>query len=261
VSAYTPELELLWQFDEKRLKDHFGHYPYPVDLDGDGIDEVALSPFVLDAEGELLWDRFDLFDDNHDHVDSYRFADITGDGKPEALAAMSDLGVVIFEALTGRILWQHVAEHSQQIESGELLVTTAGPHIAVNARYYGSRTARPGRLTAEVHWFDKTGKYLSKWPANPISGNPDFVKGNWMGDGREILFWGRFRMMPDGKGKLYFPETVYHMFDYTGDGTDEVITLGRGWLRVYASAHAEHSGPTERDPGYLRHKVTNHTHY
>jgi hypothetical protein len=261
VSAYSPELELLWQYNEKRLKDHLGHYPYPVDLDGDGIDEVVLSPFVLDSQGKVIWDRFDLFDDNHDHVDSYRFADINGDGIPEALAAMSDLGVVIFEALTGRILWHHVAEHSQQIEWGDLLDGPAGPQIAVNARYYGSRSARQGRLTAEVHWFNKDGEYLSKWPANPISGNPDFVKGDWLGDGRDVLFWGRFRMMPDGKGKLHFPETVYHMFDFNGSGADEVITLGGGWLRVWGARHAESRAVPKPDPGTIRHRVTNHTHY
>ena len=29
------------------------------------------------------------------------------------------------------------------------------------------------------------------------------------------------------------------MFDYTGNGVDEVITLGGGWLRVYSATHAE----------------------
>ncbi len=260
VTAYTPELEILWQHDEERMKDHLGHYPYPVDLDGDGIDEIVLSPFVLNSKGEVLWDRFDLFNDNHDHADSYRFADINGDGLPEVLAAMSDLGVVIFEALTGRILWHHVAEHSQQIESGDFL-DIPGPHIAVNARYYGPRNARQGRLTAEVHWFDKQGNFLSKWPANPISGNPDFVKGDWLGNGKDVLFWGRFRITGEGKGKLYFPEPVFHMFDFTGNGVDEVITLGAGWLRVYGAPDVRLRDPKTIDPDLLRHKLTNHTHY
>ena len=94
-----------------------------------------------------------------------------------------------------------------------------------------------------------------------MSGNPDFVKGNWMGDGKDVLFWGRFRINGEGKGRLYFPETVYHMFDFTGSGADEVITLGGGWLRVYGSPHAEPAGPPDQDPGTLRHRVTNHTHY
>ncbi len=263
VTAFSPDLEILWRHDEERKKDHLGHYPYPVDLDGDGIDEVVLSPFVLNAKGEMVWDRFDLFNDNHDHADSYRFADITGDGKPEMLAAMSDMGVVIFEALTGKILWSHVAEHSQQIESGNFLKALPGPQIAVNARYYGSRNAPQGRLTAEIHWFDKEGNYLSKWPANPISGNPDFVKGNWMGDGNEVLFWDRFRITEEGKGKMYFPETVYHMFDFTGNGADEVITRDyrSGFIKVYGAKHANPSGKPSEDPDILRHKVTNHTHY
>lgn len=261
VSAYSPELELLWQHHEDRKKDHLGHYPYAIDLDGDKIDEVVLSPIVLDAKGDVLWDRFDLFSDNHDHADSYRFADINGDGSPEILAAMSDLGLVAFEAHSGRILWQHVAEHSQQLESGYFLETIKGPQIAVSARYYGSRDTRSGRLTAELHWFDRQGNFLSKWPANPIPGNPDLVKGNWMGDGQDVLFWGRFRISPEGKGQLYFPETVYHMFDFTGNGSDEVITLGRNRISVYGSPSAASKGKTESDPQSLKNKLTNHTHY
>ncbi len=261
VTAYSPELELLWQHNEKKLKDHLGHYPYPVDLDGDGIDEVVLSTLALNSKGKVIWDRFELFNDNHDHVDSYRFADINGDGKPEALAAMSDLGVVIFEGLSGRILWTHVAEHSQQIAVGNLLNVSNGPHIAVNARFYENWGTAQRRLLAEIHWFDKDGNYLSKWPAHPLQGNPDFVKGNWMGDGEDVLFWHRFRIMGDGKGKLYFPETVYHMFDFTGNGAEEVITRKGDWVRVYGAANAKLQTKPNREPDYLRNKVTNHTHY
>ena len=42
----------------------------------------------------------------------------------------------------------------------------------------------------------------------PINGNPDFVRGNWR-----------------GAGELYFPDPVFHMFDFMGQGAEEVITL------------------------------------
>jgi len=263
ITAFSPELEQLWRHNDEKLKDHLGHYPYPVDLDGDGIDEVVLSTLVLNAGGEVIWDRFDIFYDNHDHVDSYRFADITGDGKPEALAAMSDLGVFVFDGMSGKVLWNHTAEHSQQIESGNFLSLPAGPQIVVNARYYERWSTPQRRLLAEIHWFDKEGNFLSKWPANPVPGNPDFVKGDWMGDGKEVLFWHRFRITDEGKGKLYFPETLYHMLDFTGDGADEIITRDyrSGFIRVYGAKDAKPTGIPVIDPDILRHKVTNHTHY
>lgn len=261
IAAYTADLKLLWRHDEHMLKDHLGHFPYPVDINGDGIDEVLVSAMALDAGGKAIWDRFDLFNDNHDHVDSYRFADINGDGRLEALASMSDLGVVVFDALTGRILWQHVAEHTQHIEWGYLLDGYREPQVAVISRYYGNPEFGQPRLASEIHWFDSQGNYLFKWPVNPVPGNPGFVKGDWLGDGQDVLFMGRFRIKGNGKGILYFPDHVYHMFDFNGDGTDEVITLGGGWMRVYGAANSAQVKKAVRNPDIYRHKVTNHTHY
>ena len=72
-----------------------------------------------------------------------------------------------------------------------------------------------------------TGKKLMKWPGNPINGNPDFVKGNWRGDGKDHLFWYKFKINESGTGELYFADGVFHMFDFMGKGAEEVITLKR----------------------------------
>jgi hypothetical protein len=36
------------------------------------------------------------------------------------------------------------------------------------------------------------GKLLSKWP-HPLDGNPNFVRGDWYGDGRKQFFWYGFK--------------------------------------------------------------------
>jgi hypothetical protein len=52
------------------------------------------------------------------------------------------------------------------------------------------------------------------------------------------------------------------MFDFTGRGAEEVITLSHGKLAVYGSTNAKHSGnDLKSDPLYLKSKVVNHTHY
>jgi hypothetical protein len=257
ITAYDRALRRLWQHVEERKKDHLGHYVYAADLDKDGIDEVVASPLVLNAAGKMLWNRFDLLDDNHDHWDSVRFHDLDGDGQVEILAPTSEIGVMVFAARTGALLWRHPAEHTQQLEAGRFLRGMAGPQVAANARTY-ARNGEAG-LGAQVHWFDAKGSLLSKWPANPLNGNPDFVRGDWKGDGGDELFWYRFKLGPDGKGVLHFKQDVYHMLDFMGSGAEQVIARGGTTLQVYGYRQAR-PRTVKRDASYWK-RIANHTHY
>lgn len=262
VTAYDASLNQVWQHTEAKKKDHLGHYVYPVDLTGDGIDEVLVSSLLLDAHGAEIWNRFDLFYDHHDHADSYRFADLNGDGQPEIVAAHSEVGAFVYDAGTGATVWQHTAEHTQQVETGHFLAGVPGPQVAMGARTYGNRSAGEPYLSAQVWWFTPTGTLVAKWPGKPLNGNPVFVKGDWYGDGTEALFWHKFRMTDDGTGTLFFAEPVFHMFDFQGDPAEEVIALGRGVLQVYGYRGADAAAPpTPKSPAYLQRRVANHTHY
>lgn len=262
VTAYDARLQQLWDWRQPLRKDHLGHYVYPVDLNDDGIDEVLVGSLLLDAQGREVWNRFDLFYDHHDHADSYRFADLNGDGQREVVAAHSEVGVVVYAAMTGELLWQNMGEHSQQLEIGDFRDDVPGLEVAIGARTYGNRQAGEPYLSAQVWWFDAAGTLVSKWPGMPLNGNPVFVKGDWRGDGGEELFWYKFRLAADGRGQIYFPDPVFHMFDFVGDGAEEVITLDRGRVRVYGFAGADANGPrVTRDLEYLRNRVANHTHY
>ena len=262
ITAYGPELEQLWQRVEEKKKDHLGHYVYPVDLDEDGLDEVVASALVLDAKGNEIWNRFDLFYDHHDHADSYRFVDLNRDGQRDLVSSHSEVGVVVYDGRTGALIWQNMAEHTQQIEVGDFLDGVPGPQIAAGARTYGNRRAGEIYLWSQVWWFDRMGNLISKWPGKPLNGNPEFVKGDWRGDGKEELFWYKFRMNEKGKGELYFEDPVYHMFDFMGDGAEEVITLADGRLKVYGYRGGDPQGErAAHSLEYLRNRVANHTDY
>ncbi len=262
VSAYNADLKQLWMHIEHRKKDNLGHYIYPVDLNNDGIDEVLVGSLLLDAHGKEIWNRFDLLPDNHDHADSYKFGDVNGDGKLDIVTANSETGIFIYEAVTGKIIWQQVAEHTQQIQVGSFLKNTPTPQIVAGGRTYGNRQIGEPYLSSQLYWFDHQGSLLSKWPGQPINGNPDFVKGDWRGDGREELFWYKFRLNDQGKGEIYFPDPVFHMFDFSGQGAEEVITLSNGFLRIYGSATAKYSKKDrKKNKLYLKNMVVNHTHY
>lgn len=262
VTAYDARLGQLWDWRSAKRKDHLGHYVYPVDLDEDGVDEVLVGSLLLNAQGREIWNRFDLFYDHHDHADSYRFADLDGDGRREVVAAHSEVGVVAYRAMTGELLWQNMGEHSQQLEIGDIRDDVPGLEVALGARTYGNRDAGEPYLSAQVWWFDARGELVSKWPGMPLNGNPVFVRGDWRGDGGDELFWYKFRMTEHGRGEIYFGEPVFHMFDFLGDGAEEVVTLERGRVRIYGHSGADPEGArAPRDTEYLRHRMTNHTHY
>ncbi|MGY2132279.1 FG-GAP repeat domain-containing protein [Hymenobacter sp. HD11105] len=262
INAYTAALRPLWQHTERRKKDNLGHYIYPVDLNNDGLDEVLVGSLLLDTKGKEIWNRFDLLPDNHDHADSYKFLDINGDGKLDIATANSETGVFIYEGFTGKIIWQNTAEHSQQLAGGNFLKNVPGPQVVVGGRTYGNREAGEPYLSSQLFWFDNVGNLVKKWPGNPINGNPDFVRGNWRGDGSIDLFWHKFRLNDVGTGELYFPDPVFHMFDFMGQGAEQVITLNRDRLCVYGSRSAQHNGPdTKKNLEYLKSTVVNHTHY
>lgn len=262
INAFTAGLKPLWAHTEQRLKDHLGHYVYPVDLNQDDVDEVLVGSLLLDSNGKIIWNRFDLLNDNHDHADNYKFNDVDGDGHKDIVTANSETGIFIYKGMSGQIIWQQTAEHSQQIEAGNFLKDAEGVQVVVGGRTYGNRQAGEPYLSSQLYWFTHQGERLFKWPGAPINGNPDFVKGDWLGNGIDQLFWFKFKINDRGEGELYFPDPVYHMFDFTGSGVEEVVTLSKEKLRVYGSKFAQYANKDrKKDLDYLKSKVVNHTHY
>ena len=278
LTAYDKDLNMLWQHAEHRQKDYFGHYIYPYDVNGDGIDEVIISHLCLDANGHEVWNNSRYFQDNHDHMDAMEFLDINGDGKPELMVGQSDVGTLAYNAQNGDMLWQNLSDHSQQVTAGWILSGSKTPQVVTNGRTYTPRPVRPagapqtprretqsnqiavgGGLGAQLYWFDNAGRQLETWPAHPLSGNPNFVRGDWYGTGKRTFFWFRFKLEPDGAATLFFKGEVYHMFDFDHNGAEQVITLDGGVLRIYGNANVM-PHPTTPNAEYRR-LIANHTHY
>lgn len=266
INAYNAELKLLWSHIENRLKDSLGHYLYPVDINGDGLDEIVVSNLVLDSSGKVIWNNFGIFPNNRDHVDSFRLTDFDGDRELELLAAQSDVGTVVYKALTGKVLWKRASRHTQNIEFGKFLANIPEPQIIATSRTYKYRNSGQPFLYGQTYWFSSKGELISKWPDKPLNCNPIFVKGDWRGNGKEELFWYKFHMNSAGKGEFFFKEGVYQMFEFIGNGTEQVITLTLGGrlLRVYGFRYASPAKSkvrANRGIDYLKNRVANHSYY
>ncbi len=71
--VYNNKLELLWKGEGQT-----GHYPYPVDTDGDGRDEIAIGYALWDHDGRQLWSRDKEL---RDHADGMMIANLSPDAK------------------------------------------------------------------------------------------------------------------------------------------------------------------------------------
>jgi hypothetical protein len=250
-------------------------------VNGDGIDEVVISHLCLDANGHEVWNNSRYFQDNHDHTDAMEFLDINGDGKPELMVGQSDVGTLAYNAQSGDMLWQNLTDHSQQVTAGWILNGSKTPQVVTNGRTYTPRPVHPagaaqtqrressgsqsnqiavgGGLGAQLYWFDNIGRELETWPAHPLSGNPNFVRGDWYGTGKRTFFWFRFKLEPDGAATLFFKGEVYHMFNFDHTGAEQVITLDGGIMRVCGNTNVI-PHPILRNAEYRR-LIANHTHY
>ncbi|MBP3331017.1 MAG: hypothetical protein J6K90_00420 [Tidjanibacter sp.] len=256
---YDMQLNEKWRHEVNTKKDHLGHYFYAHDFTNDGIDEIVGGWRVVDADGNIMWSRLEDIYDNHDHVDSYSFADMNGDGRDDIVICACDLGVQVRDALTGELMTIAPAEHTQQIEAGNFLDGYKLPQMIAGARIYKDRQADP-YIASQVYWYDGEGKMITHWPMNGLNGNPDIVMGDFYGDGTDVAFWYKFLMQPDGRGKLCVRGNIYQCTDFERNGAAQVITLDGTVLRVWGYKHVK-AGEPNNDPDFLKETMANHTHY
>jgi len=196
-------------------------------------------------------------------MDALEFFDMNGDGKPELVVGQSDAGTMEYNAQTGAILWQNQSDHTQQITAGYILANSPTPQAVATggcmarlfralpasnpacgpparrqlqgqaAAGFGRQQGPADQIALAAGWLRssmvrQSRRLLERWPAHPLNGNPNFVRGDWYGNGKRTYFWFRFKLEPDGNGTLFFKGEAYHMFDFDHTGADQVITLEGG---------------------------------
>jgi len=223
--VYNNKLEFLWKGEGQ-----LGHYPYPVDIDGDGKDEIAIGYALWDHDGRQLWSHDKPL---RDHADGLAIANLSPDPKaePRYYAGCSDEGAIIID-VRGNILKHIRIGHGQSPSIGKYRMDVPGlQFITVNFWW------NPGIVTL----FDWEGNILAQ--EEPIHTGSPMLPVNWRGDGQEfVLLSGNHREggMIDGhlRRAVMFPDDGHpdlasYVANVTGDERDEVILWDQKEVWIY----------------------------
>jgi hypothetical protein len=213
------------------------HQPVPVDLDGDGRQEIMAGYARLNADGTVRWlFKSQKVDQTRGHCDCFRVVR-TGRSPAECRFVMTLCGANCIALLdgNGRPIWEVAGEHFESVDVGRICPGTPGPHLAVDIDH-GAWGRGP------VWVFDQDGQVRTKIMT-------DYARHHalldWTGDGLEEILIAQPRALYDGLGGRVATlainpkddeageERLALTGDFTGDGVPDVLLTTRAMTDVY----------------------------
>jgi rhamnogalacturonan endolyase len=250
VWAYSHDLKPLWHIEEET-----GHFPYVMDVDGDGKDEIFIGHGMYDHTGKRVWSHDGEF---KDHVDAVAVGNFTDDPKapPRVYWSSSDESFVMLD-LAGKVLKQERVGHTQTAAVAKFRADLPGlQYFTVNF------WRNPGITTL----FDADGKVLAQ--SEPIHSGSPTLPVNWKGDGTELMLVSgsaREGGLMDGQLRRVVlfpddghPELTAHALDLTGDPRDEIVLWDQTQVWIYTQ-----DGPPPKGKVYapIRNPLYNDSNY
>jgi len=213
------------------------HQPVPIDLDGDGRDEVMAGYAMLNADGTTRWvfgsKKVDV---TRGHCDCFRL--LRAGKSPEefrfvmTLCGANDIAVLDGN---GKPVWEVSGHHFESVDVGRICADRPGLQLAVDIDH------RPWG-EGPVWVFDENGQRLAQIMT-------DYARHHalvdWTGDGADEILIAEARGLFDGQGRRVAtfeledtgtPETAERLAlvgDMTGDGVPDVLLTTRSMAAVY----------------------------
>jgi len=214
------------------------HQPVPIDLDGDGRDEIAAGYAMLNADGTTRWVfQSQQVDQSRGHCDCFRLVR-AGKAPAEFRFAMTLCGANAIALLdgNGKPLWELAGEHFESIDVGRICTGLPGVQLAVDIDH---RPWGEGPLWV----IDEQGTVQTKIMT-------DYARHHglldWTGDGLAEVVVAQSRGLYDGQGRrvatLAMDEKddlageerlVLTTGDFSGDGVPDVLLTNRALTHVY----------------------------
>ncbi len=244
------KLEIQWE-DEIRT----GHYPFALDIDNDGKDELALGHALYDHDGTQLWNIENTL---QDHIDGVAIGNFNApdEGPLTILYAGSDSGI-FFADLEGNILKHHWIGHGQNPALLKLRDDLPGLQV-VSINFWGNQGI--------LHFYDKDGNIYHDAEPNPFGSM--CLPINWTGNGTEYFVHNpnpRWGGLFDGWGRpvVQFPDDGHPdmcnaVLNITGDCRDEIVVWDPNELWVYTQDDGPKTGKLYNP---IRNSLSNYSNY
>jgi len=226
------------------------HQPVPVDLDGDGRDEIMAGYAMLNSDGTVRWvfksEKVNLA---KGHLDCVR---VLRPGKTPAdfrlvLTCCGANNIAVIDG-DGRSLWEVSGHHFESVDVGKVCRDVPGLQLIVDI---GHRPWGEGPLWV----LDENGRKLCQILTNS-SRHHALI--DWSGDGTEAILIGGERGLYDGHGKRIATfemgdpdvpgEAVAMVGDMTGDGVPDVILTTQTCSAMYIYKNEKGKKPAKPPP-------------
>lgn len=215
------------------------HQPRPIDLDGDGRDEVAAGCSMLNADGSVRWTfksaRTNL---GRGHLDCLRL--VRRGGRPEDVRLILTLcganGIAMVDG-NGTAIWERTGSHFESVDLGRVVADRPGPQILVDIDHQPSGKG-------PLWLMDADGVLLGR--INTRYARHHHVL-DWTGDGLDEMVNADSGAIYDNKGQriatLVGPpaenagERSLLVGDFTSDGVPDVALVTTTALCIFKNEH------------------------
>ena len=238
IWLYDNELNQLWH---KALST--AHFPIPVDIDDDGIEEIMVNHTLLSADGTEIW-KLPL----SDHVDNQAYVSLHPGKDPKYFyMAGGEMGLLKVNPSDGEILKRFELGHIQANALADFLPDREGLELLTQTYW---------REDGIFYLFDKDLNMVSTWKGDPGGVYPV----QWGKNGGVLaLISGTTTRFVDPLTGEVMVSSLGRVVGFFGDnrwGNALVVTQEENHLKIYSSLNDSALDPvellyTELQSGYL----------
>lgn len=225
IYALDAELQLLWSY---KSPTNTGHCPLPVDIDGDGRDELLVGYHLLDSDGNLLW-SYPITEDHTDEIVAGRWMPDDSQGY---FACVSGTQGFFIGDFYGNIIARDYIGHAQRVSIANYCPERAGLEIAVS-NFWGHQGV--------IFLYDCYGNPIWEMQ-NDMDGNI-LAPVNWDGDGTALILTNADAkkgglITGNGIRAVEFPDDGHPVLcceaiNLTGDERNELVVWDYQSMYIY----------------------------